>query len=101
MSFPTVSPKQSFPALESEVLAYWKANDTFRKSVESRPADNPYRFYDGPPFITGMPHYGHLLGSTVKDAVGRYWTMRGRRVERIWGWDCHGLPIEERVQKKL
>ena len=56
MFFPTISPKQSFPALESEILAYWKANDTFRKSVESRPADNPYRFYDGPPFITGTPH---------------------------------------------
>jgi isoleucyl-tRNA synthetase len=101
MSFPSVSPKQSFPALESEVLAYWKANNTFQKSIESRPEDNPYRFYDGPPFITGMPHYGSLLSSIVKDVVGRYWTMRGRRVDRTWGWDCHGLPIEEKVQKKL
>ncbi len=99
--FPSVSPKQSFPALESEVLAYWKANNTFQKSVHSRPVDNPYRFYDGPPFITGMPHYGSLLSSIVKDVVGRYWTMRGRRVDRTWGWDCHGLPIEEKVQKKL
>ena len=99
--FPSVSPKQSFPALESEVLAYWKANNTFQKSVDSRPVDNPYRFYDGPPFITGMPHYGSLLSSIVKDVVGRYWTMRGRRVDRTWGWDCHGLPIEEKVQKKL
>ena len=99
--FPNVSPKQSFPALESEVLAYWKANDTFKKSIESRPEDNPYRFYDGPPFITGTPHYGSLLSSIVKDVVGRYWTMRGRRVDRVWGWDCHGLPIEEKVQKKL
>lgn len=99
--FPSISPKQSFPALESEILAYWKANNTFKKSIESRPEDNPYRFYDGPPFITGTPHYGSLLSSIVKDVVGRYWTMRGKRVDRIWGWDCHGLPIEEKVQKKL
>lgn len=99
--FPTISPKQSFPALESEVLAFWKANNTFQKSMDSRPEDNPYRFYDGPPFITGTPHYGSLLSSIVKDVVGRYWTMRGRRVDRVWGWDCHGLPIEEKVQKKL
>ena len=99
--FPSISPKQSFPALESEVLAYWKANNTFQKSIDSRPEDNPYRFYDGPPFITGMPHYGSLLSSIVKDVVGRYWTMQGRRVDRTWGWDCHGLPIEEKVQKKL
>jgi isoleucyl-tRNA synthetase len=101
MPFPTISPKQSFPALESEILAYWKANNTFQKSIDSRPEDNPYRFYDGPPFITGTPHYGSLLSSIVKDVVGRYWTMRGRRVDRVWGWDCHGLPIEEKVQKKL
>ncbi len=99
--FPSVSPKQSFPALESEVLAYWKANNTFQKSIDSRPIDNPYRFYDGPPFITGTPHYGSLLSSVVKDVVGRYWTMRGKRVDRVWWWDCHGLPIEEKVQKKL
>jgi isoleucyl-tRNA synthetase len=99
--FPSISPKQSFPALESEILAYWKANKTFEKSVSSRPEDNPYRFYDGPPFITGTPHYGNLLSSIVKDVVGRYWTMRGKRVDRIWWWDCHGLPIEEKVQKKL
>jgi isoleucyl-tRNA synthetase len=99
--FPSISPKQSFPALESEVLAYWKANNTFKKSIESRPEDNPYRFYDGPPFITGTPHYGSLLSSIVKDVVWRYWTMRGKRVDRVWWWDCHGLPIEEKVQKKL
>ena len=84
LMFPSVSPKQSFPALESEVLAYWKANNTFQKSIDSRPVDNPYRFYDGPPFITGTPHYGSLLSSIVKDVVGRYWTMRGKRVDRIW-----------------
>lgn len=99
--FPSVNPRQSFPALESEVLKYWKENKTFQRSIEARPADNPYRFYDGPPFITGTPHYGSLLSSIVKDVVGRYWTMRGKRVDRVWGWDCHGLPIEEKVQKKL
>ena len=99
--FPSISPKQSFPALESEVLAYWKANNTFKKSIETRSEDNPYRFYDGPPFITGTPHYGSLLSSIVKDVVWRYWTMRGKRVDRVWWWDCHGLPIEEKVQKKL
>ena len=87
--------------MEENILAYWREHNTFKKSVESRPADRPYRFYDGPPFITGMPHYGSLLSSIVKDAVPRYWTMRGYRVDRVWGWDCHGLPIEEKVQKKL
>jgi ADP-ribose pyrophosphatase YjhB (NUDIX family) len=99
--FPNVSSKQSFPELEAAVTAYWKEHQTFRKSVEQRPKENPYRFYDGPPFITGTPHYGSLLSSIVKDIVGRYWTMQGKRVERVWGWDCHGLPIEEKVQKKL
>ena len=69
--------------------------------MESRPAENPYRFYDGPPFITGTPHYGSLLSSIIKDVVPRYQTMLGKRVERVWGWDCHGLPIEQKVQKKL
>jgi isoleucyl-tRNA synthetase len=76
-------------------------NKTFEKSVESRSAENPYRFYDGPPFITGTPHYGSLLSSIIKDVVPRYQTMLGKRVERVWGWDCHGLPIEQKVQKKL
>lgn len=99
--FPKVNPKQSFPEVEEKVLAFWKENDTFQKSIEQRPEDKPYRFYDGPPFITGMPHYGSLLSSIVKDIVPRYHTMQGKRVERKWGWDCHGLPIEEKVQKKL
>lgn len=101
MPFPKVNPKQSFPALEEQVLKFWKENDTFQKSVQQRPEDNPYRFYDGPPFITGTPHYGSLLSSIIKDIVPRYHTMQGKRVERKWGWDCHGLPIEEKVQKKL
>jgi isoleucyl-tRNA synthetase/8-oxo-dGTP pyrophosphatase MutT (NUDIX family) len=101
MAFPKVNPKQSFPEMEEKIIAFWKENDTFKKSIENRPEDNPYRFYDGPPFITGTPHYGSLLSSIVKDIVPRYHTMQWKRVERKWGWDCHGLPIEEKVQKKL
>ena len=93
--------KPEFSKLEESILQYWKENKTFEKSVESRPAENPYRFYDGPPFITGTPHYGSLLSSIIKDVVPRYQTMLGKRVERVWGWDCHGLPIEQKVQKKL
>ena len=99
--FPKVNQRQSFPELEEKVLAFWKENDTFQKSIDSRPAENPYRFYDGPPFITGTPHYGSLLSSIIKDIIPRYQTMQWKRVERKWGWDCHGLPIEEKVQKKL
>lgn len=99
--FPKVNPKQSFPDMEEKIIAFWKENNTFRKSIQQRPEDKPYRFYDGPPFITGTPHYGSLLSSIVKDIVPRYHTMQGKRVERKWGWDCHGLPIEEKVQKKL
>ncbi len=86
---------------EQDVLKYWEENDTFKKSVESRPKGKPYVFYDGPPFATGLPHYGHIVGSVMKDAVPRYQTMRGYRVERVWGWDCHGLPIENIVEKEL
>ncbi len=101
MTYNKVNPKQSFPEMEEKVLKFWKENETFKKSVEQRPAAKPYRFYDGPPFITGTPHYGSLLSSIVKDIVPRYHTMQGKRCERVWGWDCHGLPIEEKVQKKL
>ena len=79
----------------------WKKNDTFQKSVENRPKDNSYVFYDGPPFISGSPHHGTLLSSIVKDAVPRFQTMKGKRVERVWGWDCHGLPAERYTEKKL
>lgn len=95
-------PKEpNFPQLEEEVLAFWRETDAFKKSVQMRPADRQYVFYDGPPFATGMPHYGHLLGSTSKDVIPRYKTMQGYRVERIWGWDCHGVPIENMIEKKL
>ncbi|HEY5695589.1 MAG TPA: isoleucine--tRNA ligase [Candidatus Saccharimonadales bacterium] len=86
---------------EKDLVVQWKKNKTFEKSVEQRPVDNSYVFYDGPPFITGVPHHGTLLSSIVKDAVPRYWTMKGKRVERVWGWDCHGLPAEVFTEKKL
>ena len=86
---------------ERDILEFWKKNKTFEKSVESRPEDKPYVFYDGPPFATGLPHYGHILSSVIKDVVPRYWTMKGYRVRRRWGWDCHGLPIENIVEKEL
>ena len=86
---------------EKALVEWWKKNKTFERSVEQRPIGQSYVFYDGPPFITGMPHHGTLLSSIVKDAVPRYWTMRGKRVERRWGWDCHGLPAENFVEKQL
>ncbi len=86
---------------EKDLVAQWKHNRTFEKSVEMRPKDNAYVFYDGPPFITGVPHHGTLLSSIAKDVVPRYWTMKGKRVERVWGWDCHGLPAEVFTEKKL
>lgn len=92
---------KKIPQLEEQVNAYWKSFKIFEKSVESRPKDNQYVFYDGPPFISGLPHYGHILVSTAKDLIPRYWTMKGKRVERVWGWDAHGLTVESKVQKQL
>lgn len=86
---------------EKEWAATWQKEKTFQQSVLQRPEDNQWVFYDGPPFLTGTPHHGHLLVSTVKDAMGRFHTMRGQRVERTWGWDCHGLPAEVFVEKQL
>ncbi|KKT97591.1 MAG: Isoleucine-tRNA ligase [Microgenomates group bacterium GW2011_GWA1_46_15] len=91
----------NLPQLEEEVLKHWDETDAFAKSVSQRPATKPYIFYDGPPFATGLPHYGHLLASTIKDVIPRYWTMKGYRVERVWGWDCHGVPIENMIEKEL
>lgn len=99
--FKKVDPKQSFPALEEEVLTYWKENKLFEKSVSSRPKNNEFVFYDGPPFANGLPHYGHLLASIIKDVVPRYKTMQGYRVERRFGWDTHGLPVETLAEKEL
>ena len=91
----------SFPEMENEVLAYWSEHSVFERSVEGKPAAKDYVFYDGPPFATGLPHYGHLVASTLKDIVPRYWAMRGYRVERRFGWDTHGLPIEMEMEKTL
>src|SRR3989344_7851891 len=98
--FKTIENK-SIPVLEDEARDYWEKNKIFEKSVEFRPKANQYVFYDGPPFISGLPHYGHLLGSIAKDIIPRYWTMKGKRVERVWGWDAHGLTVENKVQVKL
>lgn len=99
--FKPVDPKINFPQMEEEILKYWKKNKIFEKSVESRPIDKKWTFLDGPPFITGLPHYGSLLSSIPKDVFPRFWTMKGYRVRRVWGWDCHGLPAENKVEEKL
>lgn len=93
--------KAAYAAMEREILDYWRKNDVFKASVEQRDKENAYVFYDGPPFITGLPHHGTLLSSIIKDVIPRFQTMRGRRVERRWGWDCHGLPAENIVEAKL
>jgi len=100
MSFKLPDKKQ-IPEMEDEILSYWKKNNIFKKSVEKNSEDNLYVFYDGPPFISGLPHYGHLLVSIAKDVIPRFWTMKGKRVERVWGWDAHGLTVENRVQEEL
>ncbi len=89
------------PEGEERVLEFWNKHNIFEKSLEQTEGGIPFVFYDGPPFATGLPHYGHLLASTIKDAFARYQTMKGRYVRRRWGWDCHGLPIEEIVERKL
>ncbi|CAM2006124.1 isoleucine--tRNA ligase [Acanthopleuribacter pedis] len=99
--FEAVSPKTNFAELEEAILAFWAAEGIFEKSVANREGAPEYVFYDGPPFATGLPHYGHLLAGTIKDIVPRYWTMQGRRVERRFGWDCHGLPVENEALKDL
>jgi isoleucyl-tRNA synthetase len=99
--FKPIDPKPDFPKLEEEVLKFWENNQIFEKSLDQTRSGKPYTFYDGPPFATGTPHYGHILASTVKDLFPRYQTMNGRFVRRRWGWDCHGLPIEEIVERKL
>ncbi len=99
--FKPVSPKIVFPELEEEIQKFWREHDIFQKSITSRPEDKKWTFLDGPPFVTGMPHYGSLLSSIPKDLFGRYWTMKGYQVRRVWGWDGHGLPIENKVEGKL
>jgi len=99
--FKPVNNQVRFPEMEEQVLAFWKEHAIFQKSLEEREQAPKFTFYDGPPFATGLPHYGHLLAGTLKDIVPRYWAMRGYYVSRRFGWDCHGLPIESLVQKKL
>ncbi|MBQ9089017.1 MAG: isoleucine--tRNA ligase [Lentisphaeria bacterium] len=101
MAFKNISNQVDFPAVEEEVLQFWKENNTFEKSMEQRKDGEEFVFYDGPPFATGLPHYGHLLAGTIKDVVPRYQTMRGKYVERRFGWDTHGLPIEALAQDAL
>ena len=101
MAFKPVNPRQSFPELEKEIMAFWKENNTFQKSIDTRANSEEFNFYDGPPFATWTPHYGHILAWTIKDIVPRYQTMLGKKVERRFGWDCHWLPIEWIVEKKL
>ncbi len=91
----------SFVQAEHKILKFWKDRDIFKRTLEKTAKGKPYIFYDGPPFATGLPHHGHLVGSILKDVVPRYFTMKGRYVERRFGWDCHGLPIEHEIDKKL
>ena len=100
MAYTKTDPKADFPALEREMLEFWRSNDIFHKSLNKTKMGHPFSFYDGPPFGNGLPHWGHLGVSAVKDMVGRYQTMRGRHVVRELGWDCHGLPAENSVEKK-
>jgi isoleucyl-tRNA synthetase/bisphosphoglycerate-dependent phosphoglycerate mutase len=98
--FDAVDPRQSFPALERAMLQYWREEDMFRRSIANREGRTEFSFYDGPPFATGLPHYGHLLAGTIKDVIPRYRTMRGDKVRRRFGWDCHGLPVENLIEKE-
>lgn len=99
--FKKVDPKMELPKTEEEILKFWDENNIFQKSIDQRKDSPSYSFFDGPPFATGTPHYGHIVASTMKDVVPRYWTMKGFYVERKWGWDCHGLPIENIAEKEL
>jgi len=98
---PIPSARPDFPKMEEEIQEFWDKKKIFERSIEERPENKAYTFYDGPPFATGLPHPGHLLQSTIKDAIPRYWTMKGYRVNRVWGWDCHGLPVENLIEKDL
>src|SRR5580698_1794027 len=100
-SLSDVSKDVNFAAMERAVLDRWKREHCFEASVQRRVGGPEFVFYDGPPFATGLPHYGHILTSYIKDVVPRYWTMRGYHVPRRWGWDCHGLPVEFEIEKSL
>ncbi|MBN1758931.1 MAG: isoleucine--tRNA ligase [Chitinispirillaceae bacterium] len=100
-SFSPVSPRVRFPEIESEILAFWNEKRIFEASLKATEKSKAYVFYDGPPFATGLPHYGHLLAGTLKDIVPRFWTMRGNYVDRRFGWDCHGLPVENEMEREF
>ncbi|MHB8508244.1 MAG: class I tRNA ligase family protein, partial [Candidatus Dormibacteria bacterium] len=100
-TFEPVDSKVSFPELERRIRAFWEAAGIFRRSVEERPADNPWVFYEGPPTANGLPHMGHVIQRTLKDLFPRFQTMRGHRVVRKAGWDTHGLPVEILIEKEL
>ncbi|MCY1152190.1 MAG: isoleucine--tRNA ligase [Sphaerochaetaceae bacterium] len=99
--FNPIDTKIDFPKVEEQILSFWEKEDVFAKSIEQRPEDNQYVFYDGPPFATGLPHFGHLVPGTIKDVIPRYHSMKGQRVLRTFGWDCHGLPVEYEMEKNL
>jgi len=99
--YKSVDPKVNFPKLEEGILAFWEENKTFEKSIAQREGKEEFVFYDGPPFATGLPHFGHFIPSTIKDIIPRYQTMKGKKVERRFGWDCHGLPIENLIEQEL
>ena len=104
MNTHTDATKSEVALREEEMLAFWRAHNVFKKSIETPAGSTPvgdFVFYDGPPFATGTPHYGHILAGTIKDAIPRFWTMNGKRVLRRWGWDCHGLPLENLIEKRL
>ncbi len=101
MNFKPVTSQPNFPSLEEEILEFWKKDNTFQKSIDERPKTKTFSFYDGPPFATGLPHYGHIVPGTIKDIIPRFKTMQGFRVERRFGWDCHGLPLECEIEKEL
>jgi len=100
-TFEPVNPHINFPEMEDVIIQYWKKNKIFERSVDERPDTKTWTFLDGPPFITGLPHYGTLLSSIPKDLFPRYFTMKGYKVRRVWGWDCHGLPAENKVESTL
>ena len=99
--FAPVNPHIHFAKIEEDVAAFWKDREIFLKSLDATEHGKAFVFFDGPPFATGLPHYGHLLAGTIKDIVPRYWTMRGRYVRRRFGWDCHGLPVENEMEKEF
>lgn len=101
MKFETITSKVNFPELEEKILDFWQKNSIFKKSIAEKNENKRFFFYDGPPFATGLPHYGHILAGTIKDVIPRYQTMLGNKVERRFGWDCHGLPVEFEAEKEL